>query len=157
MLKLFIGRDGLLRTLAQLHEGTQTADTVARAQEWVTQHSEWPVRKVFDHIQDLVGDRILVEKSPMFAREREYILRMLHVFPEASILHLIRHPRGMGESFINLRSEYDVLNRAVADTEVRDPEKIWMATHELIVETTEELPLGLANACASKVRHCCWI
>src|SRR5262245_38575411 len=142
VLKLFLGRDGLLRTLAQLHEGTQTADTVARAQEWVTQHAEWPVRKVFDHIQDLVGDRILVEKSPMFTREQEYILRMLHVFPKASILHLIRHPRGMGKSFIDLRSEYDVLNRAVADTGVRDPEKIWLATHELIVAITEELPVG---------------
>jgi hypothetical protein len=142
VLKLFMGRDGLLRTLAQLHEGEQTADTVKRAEEWVTRNSDWPVRKVFDHLQELVGDRILVEKSPMFTREREYIERMLHVFPKASILHLIRHPRGMGVSFISLRSEYDVMKRAVEDTGLRDPEKIWQTTHELIVTMTEDLPLG---------------
>ncbi len=142
VLKLFMGRDGLLRTLAQLHEGAQTADTVGHAQEWVTRHSDWPVRKVFDHIQELVGDRILVEKSPMFAREREYIERLLHVFPKASILHLIRHPRGMGESFINLRSEYELLNRATENSAARDPELVWRATHEQIVTMTEDLPLG---------------
>ena len=142
VLKLFMGRDGLLRTLAQLHEGEQTADSVERAQEWVTGHTGWPVRKVFDHLQELVGNKIIVEKSPMFTREREYIERMLSVFPRASILHLIRHPRGMGESFITLRGEYDVLNQAVKDTGVRDPESIWQATHGLIVAMTEDLPLG---------------
>ena len=97
VLRRFVGRDGLLRALAQLHEGAQTNDTVAHANEWIEQHSDWPSRKIFDHIQELVGDRILVEKSPIFTRDREYLERMLRIFPKASILHLIRHPRGMGE------------------------------------------------------------
>ena len=138
VVKLFMGRHGLLRTLAQLHEGEQTPDTVTRAEEWVTQHFDWPVRKVFDHLQEQVGDRILVEKSPMFTGEQGYMERMLQVFPQASILHLIRHPRGMGKSFITLRSEYDVLRHVVA----ADPEQAWQATHELIIAMTENLPLG---------------
>src|SRR5688572_18491184 len=58
------GQDGLLRALAQLHDGDQTSDTVAKSREWVTRHFNWPIRKVFDYLQELVGPKILVEKSP---------------------------------------------------------------------------------------------
>ena len=136
------GRDGLLRTLAQLHDGAQTADTVARANGWVVQHSDWPVRRVFDHIQELVGNRILVEKSPATTFKREFIERMLNVFPKASILHLIRHPRGTAESLVSLRSGFERLNRVVGNSAAMDPERIWRAAHTLIMTMTADLPLG---------------
>ena len=142
LLRSITGKDGLLRTLAQLHEGEQTEDTVARAGEWIEQHSDWPVRKVFDHIEELVGNKILVEKSPIYSMNREYLVRMLNVFPKASVLHLIRHPRGMGDSYISLRSTFENLNRVVGDAPERDPERIWRATHEMIMTVTEDLPLG---------------
>jgi len=141
-IRRFIGRDGLLRALAQLHEGAQTDDTVARAREWVEQHLDWPVRKVFDHIQEMVGDRILIEKSPSTTFKREFMERMLNVFPRASILHLIRHPRGTGESVISLRSAHQGLNRLAGNVASFDPEKTWRTTHELIMNVTENLPLG---------------
>ena len=142
MVMRVIGRDGLLRTLAQLHEGAQTADTVAHAQEWASQRLDWPVRKVFDHIQELVGDKILVEKSPSTTFRREFIERMLRVYPKASILHLIRHPRGTGESLVSLRSGFEQLNRAVANSAAMDPERIWRGAHGLIMTLTAGLPLG---------------
>src|SRR5262245_40528551 len=127
------GRDGLLRALAQLHEGAQTNDSIAHANEWVARHSNWPVRKVFDHIQELVGNKILVDKSPATTFKREYIERLLNVFPKANILHLIRHPRSTGESLISLRSGFELLNRAIANSAARDPERVWRAAHMLII------------------------
>lgn len=67
---------------------------------------------------------------------------MLNVFPKASILHLIRHPRGMGNSYINLRSTFENLARLIGDAPERDPERIWRATNEQIMIVTENLPLG---------------
>jgi hypothetical protein len=141
-IRRFIGTDGLLRVLAQLHDGAQTDDTVARAKEWVEQHFEWSVREVFDHIQEKVGDRILVEKSPSTTFRREFIERVLNVFPNASILHLVRHPRGTGDSIISLRSAHKGLNRAVGSVASLDPERTWRTTHELIMDITDALPLG---------------
>jgi hypothetical protein len=138
-IRRFIGRDGLLRALAQLHEDAQTDDTIARAREWVEGHLDLPVRGVFDHIQGLVGDKILIEKSPSTTFSQEFIERMLRVFPKASILHLIRHPRGTGESVMSLRSAHQGLNRAVGNV---DPENTWRTTHELIIGLTDPLPLG---------------
>jgi hypothetical protein len=138
-LRHVVGRDGLLRTLAQLHDGAQTLDTVRRANQWIVQHSDWPVRKVFDHIQELVGGKVLVEKSPAFTRQRGYIKRMLDAFPKARILHLLRHPRGTAESVIGIR--YEISRRANVSP-AKDPERVWRDTHETILAITEDLPLG---------------
>ena len=142
LLNRFMGRDGLLRALAQLHDGQQTDQTIRRARAWIATHSAWPVRKVFDHIQELVGDKILVEKSPIFAKDRRYLERMLSVFPRASLLHLTRHPRGMGESYIKLRAGNDTIRQAAEIFGARDPEWIWHETHALIASIAGELPLG---------------
>jgi hypothetical protein len=136
------GRDGLVRALAQLHEGEQNPDTVARAKQWIGEHSSWPVRKLFDHIQELVGDRILVEKSPSTVFKREFLDRMLRTFPAANILHLVRHPRGTAESVMGLRANFEGLNRLVANIKTRDPEFTWRTMHDSIVAATEDLPLG---------------
>jgi hypothetical protein len=136
------GRDGLLRVLAQLREGEQNPDTVGRAKQWILEHPDWPVRKMFDHIQELVGERILVEKSPSTVFKREFLDRMLRNFPAANLLHLIRHPRGTAESVLTLRGNFEGLNRLVANIKSRDPERSWLTMHSTIVTRTEELPLG---------------
>src|SRR4051794_12463421 len=48
------GRDGLLRAVAQLHDAEQTTGSITRAHEWILKHSAWPIKKVFDHFQELV-------------------------------------------------------------------------------------------------------
>ena len=132
------GRDGLLRVLAQLHEGDQTPDTVAHAREWVERHADWPVSTVFNYLQHLVGPKILVEKSPFFVHQQEFMERLRRTFPKANLLHLVRHPRTMGASVIGLLSR----GRMAGNTATRDPEHIWLQSHERIVETTAGLPIG---------------
>ena len=74
--------DGLLRTLAQLHDGEQTEDSIIKARRWTLAHANWSIRKVFDHIQELVGPRLLVEKSPATIYNRDYVGRLLRSFSE---------------------------------------------------------------------------
>lgn len=135
------GRDGLLRLFAQLHEGQQTDDTVARALEWVNQHSGWKIRKVFDHIQEQVGPKILVEKSPSTVYKQDFLERMLREFPNANILHLIRHPRGTADSVLSMRANMPELSR-LANVPSLDPERVWRVSHEMIVKLTDDLPVG---------------
>jgi hypothetical protein len=136
------GRDGMLRTMAQLHEGEQTVDSITRAHEWVVQHTNWPIRKVADHIQELVGPKILVEKSPSIVYKREFLDRMLKNYPKANLLHLIRHPRGTADSVLSLRESHETLNRLVGNVAGLDPERVWRLSHERIVAATEWLPVG---------------
>ena len=136
------GRDGLLRAVAQLHDGEQTPDSITRAHEWIVRHSAWPIKKVLAHMQEIVGPKILVEKSPSTVFKREFLARALSTFPAANYLHLIRHPRGTGESVMGLRAEHEQLNRIFGDNSKMDPERVWRAAHGMIVALTEELPLG---------------
>ncbi|QIB35184.1 sulfotransferase family protein [Ancylobacter pratisalsi] len=135
------GRHGLLRTLAQLHDGVQNEETVARAQEWILARTDWPIRKVFDHIQELVGPRILIDKSPSTLFRAEFLERALKQFPDANYLHLVRHPRSTAASVLSLRAAHEQIAR-MANNALFDPERIWRVSHELSVTLTEPLPLG---------------
>jgi hypothetical protein len=134
--------DGLLRTLAQLHDGEQTEDSIVRARQWTLTRSTWSIRKVFDHIQELVGPRVLVEKSPATTYNREYIGRLLRHFPKANLLHLTRHPRSTGESLGVLRSRFPRLHQATRGRAHLDPERIWRVSHKVAITTTVDLPPG---------------
>jgi hypothetical protein len=134
--------DGLLRTLAELHEGAQTEDGIRHAREWMESRRDWSIRSVFDHIQEVVGPRILIEKSPATTFRREFLERLLQTYPNANLLHLIRHPRSTAESAINLRSQHQALNRLAGGRQQWDPERIWQVSHALSVTVTESLPPG---------------
>ena len=136
------GRDGMLRTLAQLHDGVQNEETIARANEWVNAHLDWSIRKLFDHIQELVGPKILVEKSPSIVYKQEYIDRMLRNFPQANYLHLLRHPRGTATSVLSLREGHAVLKRLAGSLASLDPERVWRQSHERVMAATANLPNG---------------
>ena len=134
--------DGLLRTLAQLHDGEQTDDSIRSAREWMEGRRDWFIRKVFDHIQELVGPRILVEKSPATTYRREFVERLLRTYPNANLLHLIRHPRSTAKSAINLRSQHQALQQLAGGRRQWDPERLWRASHSVSVTVTDGLPAG---------------
>jgi hypothetical protein len=134
--------DGLLRTLAQLHDGEQTEDSIIKARRWTLAHANWSIRKVFDHIQELVGPRLLVEKSPATIYNSDYVGRLLHHFPKANLLHLTRHPRSTGESLVVLRDRFPRLQNATRGRPQLDPERIWRVSHKVAVAMTADLPPG---------------
>jgi Sulfotransferase family len=134
-------RHGLLRALAYWHETEQNDDTIARAHEWVVARSTWPIKRVFDYIQDRAGSKMLVEKSPATMFRGDFLERLLRTFPNAKLLHLIRHPRSMGESAMKLRVEYEELRGANNNPQL-DPERVWRSFNELIVIATEDLSMG---------------
>ena len=133
---------GLLRALAQLHDGEQTDAGIIRARQWTMTRSNWPIRKVFDYIQELVGPRMLIEKSPATTYSREFIDRMLRNFPKANLLHLTRHPRSTGETLVRLRSQFPRLQQITGGRPKLDPERIWRVNHKVAITATADLPLG---------------
>lgn len=128
---------GLLRLLAQLHEGTQTEDAVIRAKQWVMRRSHWTGAKVFAHIQEQVGrDKMLVEKSPRNIMMLENLERLHAMFPQANFLHLTRHPSTQGRSLIELMESYG------EDAEAMDPERNWLRAQSNILSFAHALDPG---------------
>jgi len=83
---------GLVRALAQLHEGEQSREAVDRAFRWLEERAEWPVASILKHLLELVSPLVGVEKSPETSSSDAAMRRMSEAFPRARYLHLVRHP-----------------------------------------------------------------
>lgn len=135
------GMHGLLRALAQINDKAQTDETVERARAWLEQRSNWSTRQVYEYIVKSVAPRIAVDKSPRTSMKPEYLERAYNMFPQASFLHLTRHPRSTANSFVaNLQRNHEWGGTFNADQV--DPEKIWLRTHQNIVDFAATLPEG---------------
>ncbi len=133
------GLVGLLRTLAELHSGVQTEDTVEDAQAWIERNRRLRPTEVLGHIQEIVGPRILVEKSPSNVVNDATLARVLAAYPDASYLQLLRHPRSRGTSHLAAMSK-SVRHRLIGASV--DYEAKWTDTHLRIQRAADALPPG---------------
>lgn len=133
--------DGLLRSLAQLHDGEQTVETVAKARSWVLRRFHWTVPRVFDYLQDLIGDKMIVEKGPSLTFNPGFLERAHRFFPTANFLHLVRHPRGTAKSLIELRDNV-TKGKIDAPKTIVDPEQLWLKCHTNASKFGATLPAG---------------
>ena len=83
---------GLLRALAQLHDGQQSPESADRAWQWLRQRQGWDVAAVFDELLHLIAPVTGVEKSPETSLTDEALARAAHAYPQARYVHLVRHP-----------------------------------------------------------------
>jgi hypothetical protein len=83
---------GLVRALAQLHEGEQSEAAVDRAFRWLQVRARWPVAVLLEHLLELAAPLVGVEKSPETSTSDVALRRMVEARPRARCIHLVRHP-----------------------------------------------------------------
>jgi len=83
---------GLVRAIAELHDGAQGPGEVAAARTWLLARQSWPTCAVQDHLLDLAAPRHGVEKSPQTATGKDALERASRAYPRARFIHLTRHP-----------------------------------------------------------------
>jgi sulfotransferase family protein len=89
---------GLRRVVAQLFFGEQTDATIKLARRWLRRRSHFNTGFIFELLAERVYPLIPVEKSPDVVNNIRSLERMYKFFPHARFIHLLRHPRGHGES-----------------------------------------------------------
>src|SRR3954453_7949488 len=83
---------GLLRALAQTHEGQQSAAAAERAWRWLGDRADWDVALLLDQLLARVQPLTGVEKSPETSLTDAALDRVDRAYPGARYLHLVRHP-----------------------------------------------------------------
>jgi len=140
------GPPGVLRTLAQLHDGCQTTATILRATAWLMNHRHWSTKRAMDYLMDLVKPKIGVEKSPVTCLKPLFIERAYSQYPDAYFLHLTRHPvsarKSMDEFFSNRRSRLTNAQPTELSGVSLDRLMLWYRLHNNIVDFTRTLPVG---------------
>ncbi|WP_218080109.1 sulfotransferase family protein [Anthocerotibacter panamensis] len=137
------GPPGLLRTLAQLHDKTQTIATIAKARLWLSERGDWSTKKLYDYLLELIHPKIGVEKSPVTVTTKEFIERAYQYYPQASYLHLIRHPVSARKSMLEFVDRKGKSSKVEPITGLPiDPIRLWYNTHLNITNFINSLPTG---------------
>ena len=144
---------GLLRSVAQLGLGAQSAENVEVAKRWLCSHARDSTATLFNDLAAWALPHRLVDKSPLHVYNRDNLARIRRAFPNAFYLHLTRHPRGTCESMYALRQRVQKprprggsLNELDADPGMGarrgaiDPELVWLSPHRTIVDFLKAVP-----------------
>lgn len=140
-----VAAPGLIRTLAQEHDGIQTTRTALRAIEWLNEHRDWTTQQLFNYLLELVDPRIGVEKSPATTKKARYLERSYQWFPNAYYLHLTRHPisaRKSIQEFFEHKEGREQKKGKVSKKSSVDGLMVWYLMHKNILQFTNSLPPG---------------
>ena len=149
---------GLVRVVAQLVFGDQSEDNSRRAAGWLQRRAHFTTGLLLETLAERVQPRILVDKSPSIVYRVETMKRVHAMFPQSRFLHLVRHPRGQGESVMKYLRERrklgpvpsnhwllylaaypDAGESASASADI-DPQRAWLALHLNICEFLDGVP-----------------
>jgi hypothetical protein len=150
--------NGLTRAVAQIYFGGQTESTVHQAREWLDARSGLTTAAMFRALASAVFPLTAVDKSPNTASRAGNLRRAYRHFPHARFLHLLRHPRGHGESVMKAAEERrrsgsippeHWLSRVASYPSARvpgggipGPHNAWYVSHTIIGDFLRSVPDG---------------
>jgi hypothetical protein len=137
----YAGPPGMLRTLAQLHDGIQTTGTIVHAITWLSERRDWTTQRLMDYLLERVAPKIGVEKSPVTSLKPKFMERAYAHYPGAYYLHLTRHPVSTRASM----REFSSYKQSKQESEAQqraDRLMAWHHIHSNILRFTRTLPLG---------------
>jgi hypothetical protein len=142
----FLGSPGLLRALAELDWGGQTAQNVLEAANWVEDRSDWSSAKMMDYIMDraatTTGAKYCLEKSPSITFLPRGLERVRRAWPDALYVHLTRHPVSRKKSmdeFIERSVRFTDEERKI---QLENSMTAWPVTHRNILDFCASLAPG---------------
>lgn len=133
-----VRQTGPCRAIAQLHEGNQSPAAMSRARAWLEAHAEWPVKRLFDHLLDIVAPRTGLEKSPDTVTAHGALTAGMSAYPDARFLHLTRHPV-TSQASMHRHWEYLAPTRARRHL-IADAASAWYLGHSRTVDALRKLP-----------------
>jgi amino acid adenylation domain-containing protein/FkbM family methyltransferase len=129
--------EGLIRAVMEIHRsGSDTARELVERSE----AEALPTRLFYRRLQDWIGDRILVDKSPSYSLNRSALDHAEADFDGARYIHLIRDPRAVIHSFDEAKLDQVFFRHAHSFTRRELAELIWVVSHENIVQFLGGVP-----------------
>ena len=131
---------GLVRALAQIEFGGESAENLAAARAWLLQRGHWSGADVFDVLMARLKPRMAVEKSPENVTTAAALRRLAAAYPKARFLHLTRHPvttqASLAEHQLRTTPEHARIGEPMAGIAA------WCDIHERILRFAATLPRG---------------
>ncbi len=139
--------EGNIRALMQIHN--QPLEEIQRLLAEL-EEQQCPIQDYYRMMQEWLGGRILVDKTPAYAIDLETLQRAEAYFEKPLYVHLLRHPYGMIRSFEEAKLEQLWYPRLVGnDTGSLDAlpysrrqlaEMIWLILNQNIIRFLQDIP-----------------
>lgn len=133
---------GLVRALAQLHEGEQSEASARRAWSWLADRRDWSIARMIAHLAAAAAPRILVDKSTTSSVQWGFLIRAYKAVPQANFLHVTTHPLAVAHALLDQREEPPPEQSKWLQQQL----KLWYHRHSAILDFASVLPEG---QCAS--------
>ncbi|NUP85629.1 MAG: sulfotransferase [Burkholderiaceae bacterium] len=137
-------RQGLLRAVAEVYGGEQTAATIRMAVHWAAAREEVSTALVYRELVERIHPLVAVEKSPSYTIDIGRMRAMYRAFPEARFLHLIRHPVAQCKSVMSLNEGAFALYvnsiEFLEDRAIVEPSLAWHDLNINILNFLDEVP-----------------
>ncbi len=137
-------RQGLLRAVAEIYGGEQTAATIRMAVHWAAAREEVSTALVYRELVERIHPLVAVEKSPSYTIDIGRMRAMLRAFPQARFLHLIRHPVAQCKSVMSLNEGAFALYvnsiEFLEDRAIVEPSLAWHVLNINILNFLDEVP-----------------
>ncbi len=97
-------------------------------------------RGLYRRMQEWIGDRLLVDKTPSYALDLSVLRRAEETFEGARYVHLLRHPYGMIRSFEEAKLEQVFFRHPHSFSRRELAELIWLVCQRNILEFLAGIP-----------------
>jgi len=119
---------GLQRALMEL-KGIEANEAQALINGWIAQGMTVP--EMYRQLQELAGNRFLVDKSPTYGFSASTLQQAEQVFDSAKYIHLVRHPYAVIDSFV--RNRMDKIFALVDQDPYHLAERVWAVSNQTIL------------------------
>jgi amino acid adenylation domain-containing protein len=129
--------EGTLRALMEIKDCDAE---VARAVMDDCRQRNMTVKEFYRLLQQWIGGRRLVDKTPSYALDLQTLRRAEEDFSEPLYIHLTRHPRGMIHSFVDAKLEQVFFRHSHPFGRRELAELIWAVSQQNILEFLSGVP-----------------
>jgi hypothetical protein len=136
--------DGLLRAVAELHTGGQTADGVEVARAWLERRRHWSGSALLEELSQTAARRTPLLADGQVGLRPDWLDALLESQPDAHLVHLVEHPWSQCRDIARELRQAGFVPPAYRDFSVEwgviDPQLAWHQVHQAIDRSLEGVP-----------------
>jgi FkbH-like protein len=135
--------EGNIRAIMEI-KGCTVEEAQSLMQELTQQQLD--LKQYYSLMQEWLGDRLLVDKTPDYSLDLETLKRAEEDFENVRYIHLSRHPYGMIRSFEEAKLDQILFNRLGINSELpyncrEVGEMVWLINEQNIAKFLKTIPL----------------
>ncbi|MEJ2431315.1 MAG: sulfotransferase, partial [Deltaproteobacteria bacterium] len=138
----FVGKyslwlEGTIRTIMEI-KGCDAEEATRIMEEY--QSSNYTTKQFYRVLQDWIGDKILVDKSPAYVSDLKALEKAERDFRDPLYIHLCRHPYPMVRSFESYHMEQVLFLKSQPFSPLQLGELLWLISHQNALQFLRQVP-----------------